>query len=231
MPPRVEDEVRVQVHVAIKDVHVGDAAAAGERPAGPARVLVAADAVLLHAEGVHAEEEGAAPVVVGVEKDLDLVVAADVVAVGAGGADHVAVGLVRADAEVDRGGAVPDEHLGPLLGGPRVHRLVLREAGEVGGAGPHGLVEHAVHHDRLLEAGDADVELALAAVVHRAAVRGGLGGEGEEGEGWEHRRENLPWVLHTVTRNTVFGSAQCADAQWYHSAKGSGVSRSEVNVD
>ncbi len=74
-------------------------------------------AVLLHAEGVHAEEEGPPPVVVSVEEDLDLVVAADVVAVGAGGADHVAVGLVRPDAEVDRGGAVPHEHLGLLLGG------------------------------------------------------------------------------------------------------------------
>ena len=59
-----------------------------------------------------------------------------------------------------------------------------------------------------------EMELVAAAVVRRAAVGGGLGGKGEEGEGGQHSRDNLPCVLRTVTRNAGVGSAQWADAQW-----------------
>ena len=62
--------------------------------------------------------------------------------------------VVGDDAEVNRVRRVPDQHLGPLLRGPAVHRLVLPEAGEPGGLGPDRLVEHAVDPDRRLQPGD-----------------------------------------------------------------------------
>ena len=105
---------------------------------------LAPHAVALDAQRVHAEEEGPAAVVEGVDVEDDVVVVVDVVAVGHGGPDRGRTAVVGDDAEVDRVRRVPHQDLGLLLGGPAVHRLVLPEAGEPGGLGPGGLVEHAV---------------------------------------------------------------------------------------
>jgi hypothetical protein len=182
---RLEDVVRVQVHVPVEEVEP-DAAPAPGHPAGAAGELIAAGAVLLDAERVDAEEEGAPPVVVGVEEDLDVVVAADVVAVGARRADGVAVGLVRADPEPDGVGGVPDEDLGVVLRRAAVHGLVLGEAGEARGLRPHRLVEHPIHAGGCREPGDGDGELPVAAAEGAAGVRDGRRHDGEEGE--EHGR-------------------------------------------
>ena len=138
-PLRLPGEVGIQVGAA------GDEAA--DLPGA-----LAPDAVALGAQRVHAEEEGAAAVVEGVDVDDDVVVVVDVVAVGHGGADRGRQPVVGHDAEVDRVRRVPDQDLGLLLGGPAVHRLVLPEAAEPGGLGPGGLVEHAVDLRRRLRA-------------------------------------------------------------------------------
>ena len=132
-PLRLVDEIRIPIHVAAAEVAGGGAGA------------FAPDAVVLHAERVDAEEEGAAAVVEGVEVDGDVVVVADVVAVGHAGVDGAGLAVMGHDAEVDGGRAVPDQHVGPLLRRPAVHRLVLGKAAESGGLGPGGLVEAAIH--------------------------------------------------------------------------------------
>src|SRR5690606_9915723 len=77
---RLEPVVGAPIHRA------AEAAARGARALGP-------DAVLLHAERVDREEEGATPVVEGVEIEDDVVIAADVVAVRDGRADLVRVAV------------------------------------------------------------------------------------------------------------------------------------------
>ena len=115
---------------------------------------LAPHAVALHAERIDAEEEGAAAVVEGVEVEDDVVLVVDVVPVGDGGADGGRAPVVGDDAEVDRVGRIPHQDLGLLLRGAAVHRLVLPEAGEPRGLGPHRLVEHAVDPDRRFQPRD-----------------------------------------------------------------------------
>ena len=172
----LEDEVGVQIDGRVE-------AAAGAGPARRPRVhAVAQHPVLLHAERIHGEEQGATMVVEGVEQDVDAVVAVDVVAVGEGCAHHLAVGLVGADAEIDRVGRVPDEHLGGIRGGARVGGAVLGEAGEHGGPLPHRLVEAAVDRDGGVDARRVDVEPARAAVIDGAGVARRLQQQEEGGE-------------------------------------------------
>jgi hypothetical protein len=185
---RLEHVVGVEVHRAVERVDAREAAAGGGAAAGAAAELVAAGAVLLHAEGVDAEQEGQAPVVVGVEQDLDVILGCDVVPVGPGGAHHVAVQFAGPDAEVDGVGGVPDQHLGGLGGGPPVHGLVLGEVGEARGPGPHRLVEHAVDGDGRLDPGDADLDPVLPAAEHEGGVL--QRDEREEG-GQEHAPGNV----------------------------------------
>ena len=159
-----------------------------EAPAGagsarrPGVHAVAPHAVLLHAERVDGEQQCAAVVEIGVEQDVDAVVAVDVVAVGEGGAHHRAVGLEGADAEVDRVGRVPDEHLGGIRGGTRVRRAVLGEAGQDRGLPPHRLVQAAVDRDGGVDARRMDVEPARAAVVGGTGVARRLQQQEEGGE-------------------------------------------------
>jgi hypothetical protein len=162
---RLEDEVGVAVH---------DAVEPEPRPhaAGRALLSLAADAVLLHPEGVDGEHQRAAPVVERVQQDLHLVVGVDGVPVGEGGADLPAVRLEGPDAEPDRVRRVPDAHLGRVLGGAAVHGAVLGEAGQQRRVAPHRLRERAVHRRVGLDAGRAHVELAGAAVVDGAAALG-----------------------------------------------------------
>ena len=65
----------------------------------------------------------------GRQDDLDVVVAVDLVAIGERRM-HGAVRFERADPEVDRRRAIPDQHLGRVVGGAAVNREVLGETGE-----------------------------------------------------------------------------------------------------
>ena len=173
---RLVHEVGAEIHDAIEPPGA-DAAASG------ARVLAfAAHAVLLDSERVHREKQGAAMVVVRVQQDLDVVVGVDVVAVGEGGAHHVPVGFVGADAEVDRVGGVPHERDRGIRRGTAVHGAILREAGEPGGGAPDGLVEHPVDDRCRLEPRRADVELTGVAVVDGAGIARGLQQQEQRGE-------------------------------------------------
>ena len=134
---------------------------------------LALGAVGLDAERVDDEDEGAVALVEGVEVELDVVVAADAVAVGERRGHRARLGE-GADAEVDGVGGVPDAHLGGVGRGPAVDRLVEREAVEDGGAGPGGFVEAAVDDDGRLDLREGDGRLVQAAVVD-----GRLGGRGE----------------------------------------------------
>ena len=116
---RLVDVIGVQV-----DRRVEPAAGAGAAGRAGAHA-VAPHAVLLHAEGIDREQQGAPVIEIGIEQDLDPVVGVDVVAVGEGGAHHVAVRLERADAEPDGIGGIPHQHFGRVLGGAAVHGAVL----------------------------------------------------------------------------------------------------------
>ena len=180
--PRREVAARLVHEVGVEVDRRVEAAAGAGSARRPGVHAVAPHAVLLHAERVDGEQQRAAVVEIGIEQDVDAVVAVDVVAVGEGGAHGVAVRLERAHAEVDGIGRVPDEHLGRIGGGARVDGAVLREAGEQGGALPHRLVEAAVDGDRGVDARQADVELARPAVVHRTWVASRLKQQEQGGE-------------------------------------------------
>src|SRR5438874_3128652 len=82
----------------------------------------------------------------GVEVDLDIVVAADAVAIGERRVHRVAaaVWLEGANPEVDRRRRVPDEHLSRIGSRPLVDRRVERESGEPRDIAPLRLVEDSV---------------------------------------------------------------------------------------
>jgi hypothetical protein len=169
LPPGLEDEVGAQVRRVAGERRSAEAGRAalvglGERPIG------------LDAERIHGEDRGLAVVVEGAEEDLHVVVGADPVAVGEGGARR-AMGLEGADAEVDRGGRVPDEDLGGVLARHAVLRRELREAGEQRGVRPLRLIEPPIEGETgLVEAWRLDADLAGATAVDR------LGGEETGGE-------------------------------------------------
>ena len=153
--PRIEDVVRREVGLA--HLHA---------PARPPLFPLGAVAVLLDAERVDAEEEGLAPVVEGVEEELDVVVALDPVAVGERGVDRSG-GVEGPDAEVDARRRIPDQDLGGVGGRPLVHGLVLGEAGEHRGGEPRGLVQEPVDVGVLLQARHGDLGLACEPGVRR----------------------------------------------------------------
>ena len=163
-------------HAAVRFVDiVGVQVDGGVEPASRARAArrartdaVAPDSVLLHTQRVHGDERRAPVIEVGIEQDRHVVVRVDVVAVGQRGAHHGSVLFERADAEVDRVGRVPHEHLGRILGGAAIHGTVLGEMGEHGGLAPHRVIEHAVDLGLGLDAREVHVEL-----LGRPAVRAG----------------------------------------------------------
>ena len=182
---RLEDVIGIEVDVAVERAHAPESAAGRGGAARAPAERRAARAVLLHAERVNAEQERDLPVVVGVEEDLDVIFAADIVAVGVGGADHVAVQLPGDDAEVDRVAPVPDPDFGGLFGGPAVDRLILGEVGEARGLGPGRLVETAVDGDGRVDSGDLHAD-----PPGPAAEAGGvLGGGQDEQRCKEHGAE------------------------------------------
>src|SRR5207253_7869756 len=80
-------------------------------------------------------------------------------------------------AEVDRCRRVPDQHLRRIGGRNPVVGGELGESGQYGRLLPHRFRQRAVDGDVGLDAGDADVELVVAAAVDD----GGSGGEDEAG--------------------------------------------------
>ena len=194
MPPGLVNEIGAEVDDAVEPA--GRSAAAAR---GPGVLPLAAHAVLLHPQGVHAELQGAAVVIVGVEQDLDVVVRRDIVAVGERGANDRAVALEGADAEIDRVRGVPDENFRGVVRRPAVDWPVLRESREPGRLSPRRLVEVAVDDDRGVDAGDPHVEVPGAAVVHGPGV-GGDRGELEQQR--KHGIENSAWC---VVRGTLTG--------------------------
>jgi len=104
------------------------------------------------------------PVVESAEQDLHVVVGADPVAVGQGGVDR-AVRLERPDAEMDRGGGIPDQDFGRIGGGNPVRRRELGESGEHRRVGPGVLGEPAVHLDVGLDPRRPDLQIPRPSVV------------------------------------------------------------------
>ena len=177
MAARLPEEVGAQVVLARPHVRAGNEAAA-----------LALRAVGLDAERIDDEDEGAIALVERVEVDLDVVVAADAVAIGERRGDGPGVGE-RADAEVHGVRRVPDAHVGGIGRGPPVGGRVEGEAVEDRGVRPDGLVEPAVDGDGRLDPGQRNVGLAELAVVDAGVAEDLNGGELEGGEEGEQHRE------------------------------------------
>lgn len=91
-------------------------------------------------------------------------------------------------ADVQRGGAVPDEDFGAVLRGDPVIGKKLREAREQGGVLPHRFGELSVHREVRLGARRLDSDLAASAVINGAA-RGRVGPRGSGADGQKGRQE------------------------------------------
>jgi hypothetical protein len=118
--------------------------------------------------------------------DLDIVVGADAIAVGERRRDD-AVRLIGANAEIDRGGRVPDADVGRVGRGTLIEWLVERKPREQRGTLPGGLVEPAIDDDVGFEARRSDGDLTGKSVMDER--RGGRElKRGKEGEnvwwGW-----------------------------------------------
>jgi hypothetical protein len=105
--------------------------------------------------------------VVCIEKDLDLILAVDIVAVCVRRAHDVAVYLTRANPEVDRVGRVPHQNLGGLVGRTTIDRLILRKTGEPSGSAPYGLVEVAIDAGDRIDSRNIDMRAVRAPTVHK----------------------------------------------------------------
>src|SRR5205823_12673562 len=142
-----------------------------------------AHAILLHAERVDREQERAAPIVEGVQEDLDLVVGVDVVAVGERRADDATMRLVCANPEVNRVRSVECEHVRAVLRRPAIDGAVLRKTGQQRRLLPRRFVEQTVDvHGGRLDTGYLHLDLMKAAVVHRMRIARGLEEEEKNGE-------------------------------------------------
>src|SRR5207248_10208530 len=106
-----EEIIRVQIDAALERIDIAESAPCCRWPAGTARKLRAACPVLLNTVGIHAEQKRNLTGVVGIEQDLDLIFAVDVVAIGVCRPDDVAMDLARFYPEVDRVGCVPGQYL------------------------------------------------------------------------------------------------------------------------
>ena len=161
-------------------------------------------AVHLDAEGVYPEEQRLSLVVKGTEQDLDVVIGIDLVAVRERGM-HRAVFLECANAEVDRGRRVPDQHLCGVRRGHPIGRRELRETGEQGCPAPHPLVEMAVDDRLCLHPRRRDGQLLRAPGVDRpTTVRKQTQSDAcyERGDvqGGHQRRLELHTISHRARR-------------------------------
>src|SRR6185503_11520851 len=100
----------------LERIDVSKSSAGGRRSSGSSRESRAAGSILLNAVWIEAEQKRDLARVVGIEKDLDLILAVDVVPIGMCRAYDVAMDLPGANAEVDRLGRIPHQHLGGLFG-------------------------------------------------------------------------------------------------------------------
>src|SRR5690606_30511422 len=107
--------------------------------------------VRLHPNGVGPEEERAPAIVERVQVQKDVVFVPDVVPVCTRCANRLRLTVVRPHPEVDGIWRIPHQHLRSLLGRPAVNRLRLPEVRKYGGTRPHGLIQHAVHHNGCLD--------------------------------------------------------------------------------
>ena len=80
---------------------------------------------LLHTERVDSEEECDLTSVLGVEKNLDVILARNIIAVGFRCANDISVNFARLDAEPDRIGRIPYEDFSRFLGRSSIDWLVL----------------------------------------------------------------------------------------------------------
>ena len=104
---RLEHIVGIEINRSVEGVDVPESSARCGSTARTPRELCAPRPVLLHAQWIDAKEERELSTVVGVEEDLHVVLACDVVAVRACGADDVSMQLCCANPEMDRFGRVP----------------------------------------------------------------------------------------------------------------------------
>jgi hypothetical protein len=145
------------------------------------------DAVALNAQRVHREDCRLTSVAERRQEDPDVVVGIDLVAIGERGLDGAGL-RERANAEVDRGCRVPDEHLGRVERRPTVHGRVLREAGKHRCSAPYCLIEASIDNDLRFDARRCNLELALSPAEALAwqVVKRNEGEEGDEERG-DHR--------------------------------------------
>ena len=167
---RREHEVGIHVH--------GFARQAGAtKSATPALARLENGAVGLDTERIHGEHGGLPAVVEGAQEDLDVVVGRDLVAVGEGRARRT-VPLECANAEMNRGRGIPDEHFRRVVRGGAVVGRELAESGEQRRLRPLCLVESPVHHHRaLIQPRRPHLHLIGAAVVDRSRRRRIRGGD------------------------------------------------------
>ena len=167
---RFPDEISAQVGLARHHVRPGNEPAA-----------LALRAVGLHAKRVHGEDQRVIAFVERIEMDLHVVVGANPVAVGQGGA-HGSVRFVGTNTEEDRVRRIPHEHIGRIGRRPSVNGHVEREASQHRGALPHQLIQFAIHRNVSLDARNGDNGLMLAAVKDTLCRRGHRGRELKAGE-------------------------------------------------
>jgi hypothetical protein len=156
-PLRAEHEILAQIR--------RDAAGESRRPRARETLPLLNDRTIhLYAKGIHTEHIRLTVVVERAEEDLHVVVGRDLVAISECRVDR-AMRLERADAEVDRRGRIPHEHVGGIGRWNPIVGRELREPREHVRLLPHRLVENAVHGHIARETGNADVQLILTADI------------------------------------------------------------------
>lgn len=136
---------------------------------------LAVDAVRLHAQRIHAEDERAPLVVERLDEQLYKIVAEIFVTIGQRGVDR-AVRLECANAEINFVIGIPHEHFRRVLGRRAVHRRVLREAGQDCRVAPGGLVQRAIDFDFSGDLRSHDRGLRRPAIVYALHGRDRLNG-------------------------------------------------------
>src|SRR6185436_1734497 len=165
LPLRLEEVIGIQIDAPLERIDRPKSAAGCRRTARSPRELCAPCSVLLNAVGIYAEQKRDLTRVVGIEEDLNLILAVDVVAIGVGGAHDVTVDFAGLDAEVDRVAGVKCQNLGRLDRRQPIHGLILREASESRSSPPRSIVEITVDLDNGIDSWDFDVDALRSTVV------------------------------------------------------------------